>query len=326
MAGRYGLTYGLAKIGTEMMPAYYAAQARDMQAKKDAMGIEALQQEMERRRRASEEAAAYDEAMLNPETAGETLRSGGYGSAAMKAESAIAGQQATALKQQEDYERTERKRKFRVAAGHLVRGQGQQAAEVLGLDDLRVDGDKAFIKYGDNEIEMPYGVFAASLAGEPEDVEAAINQYGKEVRSQEVKRMEIERKRIADQQRYELGLKRIDAMMRKSGGSGGGGGLTAMQRNQAALKASYMKQGLGEVEADQKAWAQVLGNTRWKDKAADIRVATVLYKTAVEEGDPEKVRFAEETLSNLFSQNEPTATPTKKSTPQLPPGFKPVKR
>jgi hypothetical protein len=54
MATPYGLTYGLAQLGSQMMPQYYAAQSRDLQAQKEQLGVEALREQMAQRRAATD--------------------------------------------------------------------------------------------------------------------------------------------------------------------------------------------------------------------------------------------------------------------------------
>lgn len=54
MATPYGLTYGLAQLGSQAMPQYYAAQARDLESQKQQMGVEALREQMAQRRAAAD--------------------------------------------------------------------------------------------------------------------------------------------------------------------------------------------------------------------------------------------------------------------------------
>ena len=45
----YGLTYGLAQIGSQAMPQYYAAQSRALKSETDQMEAQALQQQIQQR-------------------------------------------------------------------------------------------------------------------------------------------------------------------------------------------------------------------------------------------------------------------------------------
>ena len=60
----YGLTYGLAQLGSQMMPQYYAAQSRALKSETDQMEAQALQQQIQQRdmimARSKQEAAAKD--------------------------------------------------------------------------------------------------------------------------------------------------------------------------------------------------------------------------------------------------------------------------
>jgi len=60
----YGLTYGLAQLGSQMMPQYYAAQSRALKSETDQMEAQALQQQIQQRdmtmARSKQEAEAKD--------------------------------------------------------------------------------------------------------------------------------------------------------------------------------------------------------------------------------------------------------------------------
>ena len=60
----YGLTYGIAQLGSQMMPQYYAAQSRALKSETDQMEAQALQQQIQQRdmtmARSKQEAAAKD--------------------------------------------------------------------------------------------------------------------------------------------------------------------------------------------------------------------------------------------------------------------------
>lgn len=322
-AGRYGTTYGLAQLGSQMMPQYYAAESRALKSETDRMEVEQLREDMAAKRRAQEEAAAYDEALLNPETAAETLRGRGYGAVAMKAEQAYSQQQAQAMKQQEDFERAEHKRKMRNFVQYSTKGQFGQAAEVMGLDDFKVDGDRAYLTTQGQTVEVPYSVLLASMYGEPEDAMKAIEQYGKEVRKEELERAKLEQRKQEAERRYQVSLRKAEAAARRGGS---GGGLTAKMKEQAAYKQSLIAKGASEADADVAAWDKVFGD---REVARDVSMINnqLRLEHSSDYPDPEKILELERRLAELNSQSRrERITGRGKSTPQLPPGFKPVKR
>lgn len=312
----YGLTYGLAQLGSQAMPQYYAAESRALKSETDRMGVEALREDMAAKRRAQEEAAAYDEAMLNPETAAETLRGQRYGAAAMKADQVVADREALALKQQEDFERAKHKRKMRNFVQYSIKGQFGQAAEIMGLDDFKVDGDKAYLTTQGRTVVVSYPILLASMTGEPEDARDAIERYGEEVRKDKLERAKLEQRKQEAERRYQVSLRKAEAAARRGGA---GGGLTAKMKEQAAYKQSLMVKGASEPDADTAAWDKVFGD---REVARDI--AMINNQLRLEHNsdypDPEKILELERRLAELNSQSRRAKITGGGKVPPPPPG------
>lgn len=313
MATPYGLTYGLAQLGSQAMPQYYAAQARDLESQKQQMGVEALREDMAAKRRAQEEAAAYDEAMLNPETAAETLRGQRYGAAAMKADQVVADREALALKQQEDFNRAEHKRKMRNFVQYSIKGQFGQAAELMGLDDFKVDGDKAYLTTQGRTVEVSYPILLASMTGEPEDARDAIERYGEEVRKDKLERAKLEQKKLESERRYQQSIQIARAKAAKMNS-----GSTALMKNVDAYTQVLINNGVPKQEAIFRAWEKQTG-----DRVLSRSIAVTQRQLQEERGsdypDPVIIESLQDQLADLMAQNRRSGSPTGGSTGKIPP-------
>jgi len=309
----YGLTYGLAQLGSQMMPQYYAAESRALKSETDRMGVEALREDMAAKRRAQEEAAAYDEALLNPETAAETLRGRGYGAAAMKAEQVYSQQQTQALKQQEDFERAEHKRKMRNFVQYSTKGQFGQAAEIMGLDDFRVDGDKAYLTTQGQTVEVPYSVLLASMSGEPEDAMKAIEQYGKEVRKEELERAKLKQREQEAERRYQQSIQIARAKAAKMNS-----GATALMKNVDAYAQVLINNGVPKPEAIFRAWEKQTGD-RVLSRSIAVTQRQLQEERRSDYPDPVVIESLQDQLAELMAQNRRSGSPTGGSTGKIPP-------
>lgn len=323
MATPYGLTYGLAQLGSQMMPQYYAAESRALKSETDRMGVEALREDMAAKRRAQEEAAAYDEAMLNPDTAADTLRSRRYGVAAMKAEQAVAQQQSLALKQQEDFERAEHKRKMRNFVQYSIKGQFGQAAEIMGLDDFKVDGDMAYLTTQGRTVEVSYPVLLAAMSGEPEDARDAIERYGEEVRKEKLERAKLEQKKLESERRYQQSIQIARAKAAKMNS-----GSTALMKNVDAYARVLINNGVPEPEAIFRAWEKQTGD-RVLSRSIAVTQRQLQEERRSDYPDPVVIESLQDQLADLMAQNRRSGSPTGGSTgkiPPPPPGAKVIRR
>ena len=309
----YGLTYGLAQLGSQMMPQYYAAESRALKSETDRMGVEALREDMAAKRRAQEEAAAVNEAYMSPETAGETLRGQGYGRAAMKADQDYALLQEQAMKQQEQAYLADYKQRSRNFVKYVSEGRLGQAAEQLGADDLQIIGDQAYLTTGGNTGKMPLSVLVASMTGDPNDYATAIQNYGKEVRKEELERAKLGQRKQESERRYQQSIQIARAKAAKMNS-----GSTALMKNVDAYAKVLINNGVPKPEAIFRAWEKQTGD---RALARSIAVTQRQLKEERESDypDPAAIETLQDQLAELMAQNRRSGSPTGGSTGKIPP-------
>ena len=228
----YGLTYGLAQLGSQMMPQYYAAQSRALKSETDQMEAQALQQQIQQRdmtmARSKQEAVAKDK-------------------------------------------EAELKRHLEGARLGLIRRDFNMASQYLGAP-IEEDADGNYLVTDPNsgkKYKTPRGEMHAALAGGEElarwsqnvfTQEEAMRRLGEGAAKKEeaaVEKHKRDLEKLSVKHGYNTILRELDNDGRirrelvRARGAKGADKMTAQMRNYLALKQVFEER--GDPDADEKA-------------------------------------------------------------------------